>query len=168
MVEAIAGAGLAVLIGIVLFSLLMMAMQYAPMLVFFNNAPPIAAMKLSVSAFTRNIGPMLVYVTTYMFLAILASLRCSRLAGAAAADLHLAVRSYRDIFPLVEETPAEEASKVDPFTPTRTLSEMSARISNKEARLAQLPHNLFIAGLFLFDLLMTPAIIGLKIGMIAC
>jgi hypothetical protein len=43
---------------------------------------------------------------------------------------------------------------------------MSARISIKEARLAQLPHNLFIAGLFLFDLLMTPAIIGLKIGMI--
>ncbi len=31
---------------------------------------------------------------------------------------------------------------------------------------AQAPHNLFIIGLFAFDLLMTPAVIGLKIGMI--
>lgn len=43
---------------------------------------------------------------------------------------------------------------------------MGAPISINEARQAQLPHNLFIAGLFVFDLLMTPAIIGLKIGMI--
>lgn len=31
---------------------------------------------------------------------------------------------------------------------------------------AQAPHNLFISGLFLFDLFMTPAVIGLKIGMV--
>ena len=43
---------------------------------------------------------------------------------------------------------------------------MGAPISINEARQAQLPHNLFIAGLFVFDLLMTPAVIGLKIGMI--
>ncbi|HEY0664933.1 MAG TPA: hypothetical protein VGD24_02605 [Gallionella sp.] len=43
---------------------------------------------------------------------------------------------------------------------------MSAPVSIHEVRQAQLPHNLFIAGLFVFDLLMTPAIIGLKIGMI--
>jgi len=36
----------------------------------------------------------------------------------------------------------------------------------EEVRLAQSPHNLFISGLFLFDLLMTPAILALKIGMI--
>ena len=35
-----------------------------------------------------------------------------------------------------------------------------------EARQAQFPHNLFIAGLFLFDLLMTPVVLALKIGMI--
>jgi len=35
-----------------------------------------------------------------------------------------------------------------------------------EVKLAQAPHNLFISGLFLFDLLMTPAVIALKIGMI--
>lgn len=32
--------------------------------------------------------------------------------------------------------------------------------------LAQTPHNLFIVGLFAFDLLMTPAVLGLKLGMI--
>lgn len=35
-----------------------------------------------------------------------------------------------------------------------------------EIKLAQAPHNLFISGLFMFDLLMTPAILALKIGMI--
>lgn len=38
--------------------------------------------------------------------------------------------------------------------------------SKEEVRRAQTPHNLYILGLFLFDLFMTPAVIGLKIGMI--
>jgi membrane-associated HD superfamily phosphohydrolase len=38
--------------------------------------------------------------------------------------------------------------------------------SNDEIKRAQAPHNLFVSGLFLFDLFMTPAVIGLKIGMI--
>lgn len=42
---------------------------------------------------------------------------------------------------------------------------MNTQISDEEVRQAQVPHNLFISGLFLFDLLMTPAIIALKIGM---
>lgn len=44
---------------------------------------------------------------------------------------------------------------------------MNSTITVREVRQAQTPHNLFIAGLFLFDLLMTPAVIGLKIGMYA-
>lgn len=36
----------------------------------------------------------------------------------------------------------------------------------QERKDAQAPHNTFILGLFLFDLFMTPAVIGLKIGMI--
>jgi hypothetical protein len=42
---------------------------------------------------------------------------------------------------------------------------MQVEAGDKEIRRAQLPHNLFIVGLFLFDLFMTPAMIGLKIGM---
>jgi len=41
----------------------------------------------------------------------------------------------------------------------------SSHISGAEVKQAQLPHNLFIAGLFIFNLLMTPALIALKIGM---
>jgi hypothetical protein len=74
MVQALAGASFAVLIGIVLFSLLMMAMQFAPLLVYFRNVPPLQAMRLSLRAFFYNVGPMLVYGITFMFLAVLASL----------------------------------------------------------------------------------------------
>ncbi len=74
MLQALTGASFAVLIGVVLFSLLMMAMQFAPLLVFFRNVPPLQAMKLSLRAFLYNIGPMLVYGFTFLFLAMLASL----------------------------------------------------------------------------------------------
>lgn len=72
--EALAGAGLAMLIGITLFSVLLMTMQFAPMLVYFHNIQPVAAMKLSLRAFLRNVGPMLVYGVTFLFMAILASI----------------------------------------------------------------------------------------------
>jgi hypothetical protein len=39
-------------------------------------------------------------------------------------------------------------------------------ITKDEVKKAQSPHNLFITGLFMFDLLMTPAILALKIGFI--
>lgn len=38
--------------------------------------------------------------------------------------------------------------------------------TDAEVKEAQTPHNLFISGLFMFDLLMTPAILAFKIGMI--
>ncbi len=42
---------------------------------------------------------------------------------------------------------------------------MKYQASDDEIKRAQAPHNLFVSGLFLFDLFMTPAVIGLKIGM---
>jgi uncharacterized membrane protein len=72
--QAVAGAGAAVMIGLVLFSALLMSMQFAPMLVFFRNVAPVAAMKLSLRAFTGNVGAMFVYGMSFMLLAILASL----------------------------------------------------------------------------------------------
>ncbi len=74
MLQAVTGAGFAMLLGIVLFSVLMMAMQYAPLLVYFRNVPPLHAMRLSLRAFLYNVGPMLVYGMTFLLLAILASL----------------------------------------------------------------------------------------------
>jgi len=42
--------------------------------VFFNNVPPTQAMKLSLRAFLHNVGPMLVYGITFLFLGVLATL----------------------------------------------------------------------------------------------
>ncbi len=110
---AIAGAGLAVLIGLTLFSVLLMATQFAPMLVYFNNAPPIAAMKLSLNAFTHNIAPMLVYGASFMLLAILASLPMFLgwlvLLPVIFTSLYAA---YVDIFPPIKEEAAAPVSDV--------------------------------------------------------
>lgn len=72
--QAVAGASAAVIIGVALFSVLLMAMQFAPMLVFFRNIAPVAAMKLSLRAFTHNVGAMFVYGMAFLLLAVLASM----------------------------------------------------------------------------------------------
>jgi uncharacterized membrane protein len=104
MLQAVAGASFAVLIGIVLFSTLMMAMQFAPMLVFFRNVPPLQAMKLSLRAFFYNVGPMLVYGVTFMALAMLATLPMMIgwivLLPLVFTSLYA---SYNDIFPPLRE-----------------------------------------------------------------
>jgi len=111
LIQSLAGAGFAVLLGIVLFSLLMMAMQFAPMLVYFRNVPPLQAMRLSLRAFLHNVGPMLVYGLTFMLLAILASLPMM-LGWLILLPLVFTsfYASYSDIFPPVNEvasTPLE-------------------------------------------------------------
>jgi len=121
MMQALAGAGFAVLIGIVLFSLLMMAMQFAPMLVFFRNVPPLQAMKLSLRAFLNNVGPMLVYGLTFLFLAVLASLPMFLgwvvLLPIVFTSLYA---SYSDIFP-----PAKQASITTPASDTNIQNDQS-------------------------------------------
>lgn len=43
---------------------------------------------------------------------------------------------------------------------------MQFQVNKAEIKQAQIPHNLFVSGLFLFDLSMTPAVIVMKLGMI--
>ena len=71
--QALAGAGLALLVGALLFSLLLMAMQFAPMLVIFGQMKPIAALKASLQAFLRNWLPLTVYSLLLLPFAIIAS-----------------------------------------------------------------------------------------------
>src|SRR3990167_3385734 len=117
--QAITGAGLAILLGITLFSVLLMAMQFAPMLVYFNNVAPVDAMKLSLRAFLANVGPMLVYGATFMFLAILASIPMMLgwlvLMPLVFTSLYAC---YRDIFPAAKEG-APPPAKDDAFTPDK-------------------------------------------------
>jgi uncharacterized membrane protein len=115
--QAVTGAGFAILLGLTLFSVLMMAMQFAPMLVYFNGAPPVEAMKLSLRAFLANIGPMLVYGATFMLLAFLASVPMMLgwlvLMPIVFTSLYAC---YCDIFPATREaTPPADVG--DPFTP---------------------------------------------------
>jgi uncharacterized membrane protein len=102
--KAVAGAGLAVLLGLALFSVLLMATQFSPMLVYFNNAPPLPAMRLSIRAFAHNIMPMLVYCLTFIPLALLASLPMMLgwlvLLPVIFTSLYAA---YSDIFPPIKE-----------------------------------------------------------------
>ncbi|OGT00373.1 MAG: hypothetical protein A3F73_06135 [Gallionellales bacterium RIFCSPLOWO2_12_FULL_59_22] len=117
--QAITEAPVAVLLGMALFSVLTMAMQFAPMLVYFNNATPAAAMKLSLRAFLVNIGPMLVYGATFMVLAILATIPMMLgwlvLMPIIFTSLYAC---YCDIFPVAKEV-APPPVENDAFTPDR-------------------------------------------------
>ncbi|WP_435627646.1 BPSS1780 family membrane protein [Candidatus Ferrigenium straubiae] len=114
--QAISGASIAILFGITLFSVMLMAMQFAPMLVYFNNATPAEAMKLSLRAFVVNIGAMLVYGMAILLLAILASIPMMLGWLVLMPIMFTSVYAcYCDIFPVpVESAPAaEETPKPD-------------------------------------------------------
>ncbi|MCR4297286.1 MAG: BPSS1780 family membrane protein [Gallionella sp.] len=117
--QAITGAGLAILLGITLFSVLLMAMQFAPMLVYFNNIAPINAMKLSLRAFVANIGAMSVYGVAFMILAILASIPMMLgwlvLLPVMFTSLYAC---YCDIFPVAKEN-QQALDEGDAFTPDK-------------------------------------------------
>jgi len=59
--QAVAGAGIALMLGMALFSVLLMSMQFAPMLIIFEKMSPIDALKTSLSACLRNILPLSLY-----------------------------------------------------------------------------------------------------------
>lgn len=107
-IEAFASAGAAVLVGLLLFSLLLMAAQFAPMLVYFNRAAPVEAMKLSLRAFFRNLGAFFIYGFVLIGLAFLASVPMMLgwivLIPVMVASLYAC---YRDIFPFPEEGAAQ-------------------------------------------------------------
>lgn len=102
-------AMLPLLLGASLSCILFMAMQFAPMLVYFDGIQPIEALKLSLRAFMNNIGAMLVYFTTFMLLAILGSIPMFLgwlvLIPMAFTSIYAA---YRDIFPAPVETGSEQ------------------------------------------------------------
>jgi hypothetical protein len=74
LMHALAGTGLALLVGATLFSLLLMAMQFAPMLVMFEHMTPLLAMKTSLRAFLRNMIPLMIYGLMLLPLAFIASM----------------------------------------------------------------------------------------------
>ena len=122
LIQAMTGASLAILIVATLFSILLMAMQFAPMLVIFGKMAPLPAMKVSLRAFMRNVIPLTVYGLLLLPFAILASL--PMMLGWL-AFLPVIITSlyaiYRDLFPMegdaATETGGEGNEEVNTITP---------------------------------------------------
>ena len=113
--QAIQGAGAALLLGTLLFTVLLMAMQFAPMLVLFHQVSPLAALKASFKACLTNILPLTMYVSLLLPFAILASVPVMLgwliLLPVIITSMYAA---YRDLFPTEADlaaVAAEEAVK---------------------------------------------------------
>jgi hypothetical protein len=118
LIQAFAGAGFAIMLGAFLFSILLMAMQFAPMLVIFRNIPPAQAMKVSLRAFLRNVLPLTLYGLLLFPFAVLASLPA--MLGWLVL-LPIIITSmyaiYRDLFPMDEDLAAPSEESAPPIAP---------------------------------------------------
>jgi len=103
--QAAGGAGLAVMVGMTLYCILVMAMQFAPALVLFNNAAPVAALKSSLQACLSNILPLSVYGAIMLLFAFVASLPMM-LGWLVLLPLMVAstYAAYHDLFPVSEQS----------------------------------------------------------------
>ena len=114
--QAIAGAGMSLLLGMTLFFVLLMAMQFAPMLVLFDQVAPVAALKISLQAFLRNAMPLTAYGLLLLPFAVLASMPMMLgwliLMPVLITSVYAA---YRDFFP-IEEVPSAmvQSEEVEP------------------------------------------------------
>ncbi len=107
-----AGSGVAfsLLVGFTLVCVLMLALQYAPMLVFFNDATPLAALRASLSGSFRNIIPYTVYSIIMQLIALVLSLLPFNIGLILLLPLGFTSLyvSYRNIFPFAHELAAIE------------------------------------------------------------
>ncbi len=99
---------LSLLVGFVLMCALMLAFQYAPMLVFFNDVMPFAALRASLAGSLRNIIPYTVYNLIMQVIALVLSLLPFGIGLIVLLPLGLTSLyvSYRNIFPFAHELAA--------------------------------------------------------------
>jgi len=104
--QALSDAGISILIGMPLYAVLVMAMQFATALVLFNNAAPVDALKSSLQACLRNILPLSVYGAIMLLFALVASLPMM-LGWLVLLPLMIAstYAAYRDLFTAQEKSP---------------------------------------------------------------
>ncbi|MDP1538327.1 MAG: BPSS1780 family membrane protein [Burkholderiales bacterium] len=97
---ALRGLLLGLTVGMVVFMPVLMAAWFAPLLIVFNNTPPIEAMKLSYTACWRNMMPFLVYGMAILVLWIIASIPLMLGLIVLLPVLVCSIyASYKDIFP---------------------------------------------------------------------
>jgi uncharacterized membrane protein len=107
--EALATAGgrvtFAILFGFTLVLLLVIAWQYAPILVFFSGVTPVAALRASFTGTLRNILPYTVYSLIMQFIALILGILPFGLGMIVLLPLGLTSLyvSYRNIFPWLDQ-----------------------------------------------------------------
>jgi len=72
--QATMGAGFSIMIGLGLFTVLLMATQFAPMLVTFNKTAPFDALKISLRGCLNNVGPLSAYGLMMVLFGLAASM----------------------------------------------------------------------------------------------
>jgi len=112
------GVALAILLGFTLVLMLIVAWQYAPMLVFFSGVPPFMALRDSFVGTMRNIVPYTVYSLIMQLVALLLGILPFGIGMILLLPLGLTSLyvSYRNIFPWLD-APVAVASEVDAGTP---------------------------------------------------
>lgn len=117
--EAMWSAGsnvaLSLSVGFVLTFTLMMAFQFAPMLLFFNDITPFAAMRASLSGSIRNFIPYTLYSIIMQMIALILSFLPLNLGMVALLPLGFSSLyvSYRNIFPFPDEIAAMQSAAND-------------------------------------------------------
>jgi uncharacterized membrane protein len=99
------GVALSITIGFALAFVLMLALQYAPMLVYFSDVPPIAALRASLAGTLRNFIPYTVYSLIMQVVALVLGLLPFGIGLVVLLPLGLTSLyvSYRNIFPFAGE-----------------------------------------------------------------
>ena len=107
------GVQLGLLVGLTLLFVLMLALQFAPMLVFFDHLTPMAALKASLRASIRNIVPFSVYSLIMQLVAFALSVIPLNLGWIVLMPLGLTSMyvAYRDIFSETKTTESEKAGE---------------------------------------------------------
>ena len=105
MMAAGSGVPLSFIVGFTLLFALMLALQYAPMLVLFSNEPPLSALRASLTGSMRNLIPYTVYSLIMQVAALALSILPQGIGLIILLPLSLTSLyvSYRNIFPFAGE-----------------------------------------------------------------
>jgi len=106
------GVAFAILFGFTLVLLLVVAWQYAPILVFFSGIPPLLALRASFTGTMRNILPYTVYSLIMQLIALMLGILPFGLGMILLLPLGLTSLyvSYRNIFPWLDKPQAAPAA----------------------------------------------------------
>lgn len=110
MSSAGSAAALGLMLGFALVCMLMMAFQYAPMLVFFSDMPSLVALRVSLIGFLRNLIPYTVYSLIIQAIGLVLSwlpFGIGLIVFIPLCFTSLYV-SYRNIFPFADEIPGAD------------------------------------------------------------